>query len=379
MKKLLIAIGLVLGFLVIFFVWRINVLAKTPEPEICTECPVLQFEATRLVCPEDYKLKDDVCVKRDAEPVKPKEEKFYTRVPYEKSEDPNKCHKPSPAQLNIPEWARAKYERTLREWLDAKIVECPQPTATPTPVSTIRWCFPNDDKEHPYVARAIPYNEKPDVGFPWEEGMDKWCEKPEQCTTEKWSCEACQNDPNEYKERLGICYDNFVNYCGETYSCDWVKVCPVPDGKETLVPDCYPKWVCKDTCEPEPTPTPSPEPTPTPEPEVHRSEPGPAGAPQCGETPPVKPAANVHVYRKGATAIVKWYPTEGNQANIYYYNGDDPNDAHAVRDTANDGYEEINELGGKDWTFGVQQANGCAGGEIVWVVDGNTRGWVLFR
>jgi hypothetical protein len=104
----------------------------------------------------------------------------------------------------------------------------------------------------------------------------------------------------------------------------------------------------------------------------------PAGAPVCTDTAPVLLPANPLVWRKGGTAIVQWQPTEGNRANIYYYQNQDKDNAHAVRDTENDGYVEIHELGGLDWTFGIQQANGCAGGETVWVEDGLTNGWVLF-
>ena len=132
-----------------------------------------------------------------------------------------------------------------------------------------------------------------------------------------------------------------------------------------------------DECEPEPTPTPepTPNPEPTPQPQPEPSEPG---APQCTATAPVLLPANPLVWRLGGTAIVQWQPTEGDQANIYYYENQNSDNAHAVRDTENDGYVEINELGGLDWTFGIQQANDCAGGETVWVVDGNSNAWVLF-
>lgn len=129
-------------------------------------------------------------------------------------------------------------------------------------------------------------------------------------------------------------------------------------------------------CEPNVTPTPIPEPTPTEKPqEPSLSE---AGAPQCTDPRPVQLPANPLVWRNGGCAIVQWMPTEGNNANVYYYQVQDPDNAHAVRDTDNDGYVEICDLGGLDWTFGIQQANGCAGGDTVWIEDGNTNGWILF-
>lgn len=44
------------------------------------------------------------------------------------------------------------------------------------------------------------------------------------------------------------------------------------------------------------------------------SAPSPASAPQCADTAPVKEPANPHIYRNGDVAIVKWFPTEGNNA-----------------------------------------------------------------
>jgi len=75
---------------------------------------------------------------------------------------------------------------------------------------------------------------------------------------------------------------------------------------------------------------------------------------------------------------VQWQPTQGDRANIYYYENQNPDNAHAVRDTENDGYVEVNGLSNLDWTFEIQQSQGCAGGERVTIVDGAGH-WVLFR
>jgi hypothetical protein len=132
-----------------------------------------------------------------------------------------------------------------------------------------------------------------------------------------------------------------------------------------------------DECEPEPTPT--LEPTPTPEPVPTERPTTPAGASQCNNVAPVLAPANPLVWRLGGTAIVQWQPQDGaNQANIYYREVGNPENAHAVRDIPNTGYYEINELGGLDWEFGVQESNGCAGGITTWIVDGDTSNWVLF-
>ena len=117
-----------------------------------------------------------------------------------------------------------------------------------------------------------------------------------------------------------------------------------------------------------PIPTASPSATPTPE--VTEAPRGETLAEQCSSVAPVLLPANPLVWRRGGDAIVQWIPTEGNKAHVYYYENQNPGNAHAVRDTENDGYVEIGYLGSLDWTFGVQQAQECAGGQIVWIVDG---------
>lgn len=105
------------------------------------------------------------------------------------------------------------------------------------------------------------------------------------------------------------------------------------------------------------------------------SAPAPASAPQCSAVAPTKEAANPHVYRNGDTAVVKWFPSEGSHAHIYYKEGSSSQWQHAVRDIANSGYFEINGLGSKDWDFAVQQANDCAAGPISPVIiDGDAMG-----
>jgi len=105
---------------------------------------------------------------------------------------------------------------------------------------------------------------------------------------------------------------------------------------------------------------------------------GGGSAPVCGDTAPVLLPANPLVKRNGDSAIVQWTPTAGDKANVYYYEVQNPENKHAVRDVANNGYVEINLLGSKDWTFGVQQSQGCAGDGIVWIKDGGSNRVVLF-
>ena len=131
---------------------------------------------------------------------------------------------------------------------------------------------------------------------------------------------------------------------------------------------------------PVPTETPIPTPVPTEEPKHDDSAEGSNAPETCTASVPEN-AQNVHVYRKGGSAEVKWDSgLVADGVNIYYYENQDTSNAHSVINTDNDSSEVINGLGGKDWTFGVQALNGgCAGSDVIWVIDGNTPDWVLFR
>lgn len=191
---------------------------------------------------------------------------------------------------------------------------------------------------------------------------------------------------------LGI---SFATQVGATQnSCEWVKKCTFKWHNT-----CY-KWDWKYVCEdPEPTTTPTPEPTiePTPEPTIEptpqpETTPAPttgvsnnakasdAKAPvYCPNGDYIKAPANVHVYRKEGSAEVKWNPTQGDTANIYWkVNGQD-NWMYSLIEQPNTGSYFIHDLGTMDITFGVQQINNHCVSEIVEVIDGNTSNWVLFR
>lgn len=160
-------------------------------------------------------------------------------------------------------------------------------------------------------------------------------------------------------------------------------VTPTPTVEVTPTPTII---ECDGECiTPTPTDEPRVTPTPTKEPEIGltgASAPtvGVDPGPRCENTPPVKTVANFHLYRKGPDAILKWVPTEGDRANVYYKQVNSDVWQYSLRDIQNTGYVEIHDLGGLDITFAVQQSNGCAGGPLTEpIVDGNTNGWVLFR
>ena len=216
----------------------------------------------------------------------------------------------------------------------------------------------------------------------------------------------------------GFCIDNnYQNHCPVGWlpgPCGGVTPTPTPSPTPTKTPTPTPTVTVTPTLTPSPsptvstsptpsngpTPTPSedvtPSPTPTESEEVReearsadpwdcskdhscKSEPS---APQCNNAKPVGGVDNPHVYRNGGDAVVKWNPdkSKANQVHIWYYQNENIGNIHALRDRDNDGYEDdLHLLGSLNWTFGVQSANGCAAGEIKWVVDGDTDQWVLFR
>jgi hypothetical protein len=136
-----------------------------------------------------------------------------------------------------------------------------------------------------------------------------------------------------------------------------------------------------------PTPTATPSPTITPEPTQAPSEctsnclPVFAGsstdAPVCTEGTTVLLPANPFVVRKGSEATVNFFLTQGDRANIYYKVVGQSNWQFSVPDLTPNGDKFISytiqglnpQLG---YDFGIQQVQGCGGGQMVTavIVDG---------
>ena len=96
----------------------------------CTECPTFEFSAERWTCPGGYFLIGTTCFKIGRTPVPATHETFGPIVVQrEKSQDPNKCHKPTPQDLDIPSWARDDYGK-VEEWVLPNVIDCPRPTPT---------------------------------------------------------------------------------------------------------------------------------------------------------------------------------------------------------------------------------------------------------
>lgn len=128
-------------------------------------------------------------------------------------------------------------------------------------------------------------------------------------------------------------------------------------------------------CE-EPTPTPTPE-----DPGQPGNPPTFAGSstnpPVCTEGNTLQLPANLHVLRTGSKAVVNFFITEGDSANIYWRVVGQSNWQNAVANVKPNGDKfvsfEINELDPNlGYDFGVQQKQGCGGGQLLTavVVDG---------
>lgn len=209
------------------------------------------------------------------------------------------------------------------DWAKVKVkLICPKPTPTPTPTPT-----------------------------------------PIVCDQEEWSCEECSEKPND-----DVCGEYKVGFCREEFSCEYIDD----------------EWGCE--CPVDPTPSPTPEITPIPTNPPESKPEGcthDCGIPACTDQIP-EAVVNPHVYRNGDSAIVKWYPKDGNRVNIYYRLNSVSEWQHSVQ-VENSGSFEVKGLGSEDWTFGLQSVNGCSADGIVnasiisEVVDGVSSRWILFR
>lgn len=252
-------------------------------------------------------------------------------VKYDKSEDPNKCHRPTGVSQGVPAWAESDYNTTLKEWEDSTDINCRQEVVE-TQTQTI------ECNEAPIL--TCPLNCRDD-----QVEIDGECE--------------CPSDKVEF-ERSCV-----VDECLEVEGVQLNK---------DLCPDITP------------TPTESitltPTPTETPKQEV-RSDSSSSGtsmptAPVCNDGNTINLPANPHVYRKGEEAIVNWFETEGNSANIYYKEVGQENWTHAVRDIEVNNADRFGSVTIRalnpnlGYIFGIQQKYGCGGGEtvIAVIVDG---------
>lgn len=150
-----------------------------------------------------------------------------------------------------------------------------------------------------------------------------------------------------------------------TKECTYVTVCYEGETVEVIEDKGIPEGATRGECV-EPTPTPTAQPTPEPRTTTQ------ASAPVCPNGVPLAVPANPHVVRNGSTATVNAHIPEGDRANIYYRENSSSEWNHALRDVpVTNGYlsVDINDLDASlGYTFGIQAANGCAGGETILAV-----------
>lgn len=95
-------------------------------------------------------------------------------------------------------------------------------------------------------------------------------------------------------------------------------------------------------------------------------------APQCTNSVPVRELVNPHVIRAGSEATVNAFVPDGDHVNIYFRTSGQDTWQHALRDIpVTNGFmsvtiHDLEPFG--DYDFGIQASNGCAGGEIVAVI-----------
>jgi len=127
-----------------------------PETTVCDKgCPTVTWSTYRYVCDSGYKYSGGGwCYKSPNKWREATKEDFGPiTFTYDKSSDPNKCHRPTGSSLGVPSWAMDDFNSDNHEWKDKVDINChnerPQedsrvvncnnapfvacPTATPTP------------------------------------------------------------------------------------------------------------------------------------------------------------------------------------------------------------------------------------------------------
>lgn len=289
-------------------------------------CPVVHYEWTEKSCPAGYSpWIGDWCEKNGQQfDLKPMVVTNHSAdVAYEKSNDPNKCHRPSDATLKdvygMSNSAKNDFKDEHPQFMDSIDV----------------------------VPDGYDYNEETGVCTPPVEEPKDYCDTVDGVQPEDYDCPA----PEE-------------------------PTCPegtheVPqEPTRLIVVDEYPQEE-ELVCEPD-------EPK---EPEQPGNPPTFAGssteAPVCSDGSTVNVPANPHVWRAGEKATVNFFITEGDVADVVYKEVNAPDWQHAVSNLKPNADKFVSaEIGGLDpnlgYTFGVRQRIGCGGGQTITavIIDG---------
>lgn len=186
------------------------------------------------------------------------------------------------------------------------------------------------------------------------------CEQAGQCPT------SCGHEASRVPDGKG----GYIS-CDATPACE-TDVCPNIDGVQTQIPD---GMVLQDgQCVTVPvTPTATPSATTN----SSSSNTSSTQAPVCGDGNTVKLPANPFVVRNGEEATVNFFITEGDSANIYYRVVGQTDWQYSVLDVKpnSDNFVSYTIHGltpALGYDFGIQQKQGCGGGQLVTavIVDG---------
>lgn len=337
--------------------------ATGQEVEVCYgECPSVEFEASHYLyqndnnnsCPSGWEYisgGDDHCRKLET---------FSTVVKYGlKSEDPNHCHRPTSQSLNVPNWAKPSFNK-LPEKKDRPVIECEVPVAEKEVTVNVPElsCGIQEVSLSGEFQYTVTVHE--DYLAVYVDGVQVGSDilvDQDNVGWPNWSLITGELGVGVHTVKVELYDQAGHNGLITSHESEFeIDECPVEEPEEPEEPQ-----------------------TPYSPPVVHTGT-STTEAPVCANVAPVLDPINPFVLRKGGDAIVQYVPTEGDKVHIYYYEVGNPTNAHALRDEPNDGYvDDLHLLGDKDWAFGIQQANGCAGGKIIWIEDGATDGWVMFR
>jgi hypothetical protein len=337
----------------------------TNQERVCYgECPSVEFEASRVVevddtnntCPDGYDyIQEPHPTKNWGPDYCSKEETFSTTVQYgEKSQDPNHCHRPTAQSLNVPQWAINDFNK-LPEKKDKPVIQCEAPK--PEKEVTVNVSELSCGVQEVTLSGSFEYTVEvhSDYLAVYVDGVQVGSDilvDQNNAGWPNWSIATDELGVGTHTVKVEL-YDQA--------------------GHNGLITTHETEFEIEE-CSEEPTPTPTPNDQPKEQTVSHAS----VSAPVCPDGVTINLPANPHVERNGSTAVVKWFQTEGDSANIYYKEVNSSNWQHSVNDVKVDNPDKFGQVTINDldpnlgYTFGIQQKKGCGGGQTVTaiIIDG---------
>ena len=196
----------------------------------------------------------------------------------------------------------------------------------------------------------------------------------------RWHLESNTNNTATYQLQLdadptpGV---KWVDVKGKTQVVEYTPCPPVNPCDPTPSIYILSKDDVKVDVDPCVTPSPSPEPTPGNPGNPPTFAGSSTNAPVCTDGNTVQLPANPHVYRNGESATVNFFITQGDSANVYWRVVGQKDWQNALSDLKPNADHFVSvTIHGLDpklgYDFGIQQVQGCGGGQLVTavIVDG---------